>query len=486
MEFHSIYRQHIPFILLTQNLLKMFDARAVLFKIDDRAKVSRLPILVEHARRIHQLHPAVRLLFRSSGIRHFIFPSLKAHRNFAESEEIFDLKLKNRTREEVESLSISGMLVGDLLYDDFLSKGHKTVNSETSEFREHAIFFLANFFSLLKYFDSNPVVAVVTNHVYRQGLVARIANHRGIPTYEAGLTRLARITLKHPALSESMSYRNLFRKLTTTEQKRAEVLSKDSLRKFRAGTFRDYTNWHLPELNASKDEVDRISQIPGKKVLLALHCLSDSPHVRGKSLFPDNYAWIKESIDSLNGTGVTLVVKPHPACPGDDSIGSLAKKNPAVHFVDSSVSLKDLKSAGISQVVTFYGNISFEAALLGIEAINLTFRNPHSGYSFGFVPENRAQYFELIGQKNFSGGDYPNQEILEYFYMSRFYWNQDIFFDRTAEVSANARLQDSPGDWLLREFCRVNSDSQFMHLMEEIRNFVAKGDQRAQIARMNN
>lgn len=482
VERHSIYRQHIPYILLSRALVRHHEAEPVLFRIDSKVARSRLPRFLQRLKTQRGPQDSINRLFKACGLRRTVDINDRAERYLTQASQITEREIVGLTPRDLERYELAGVLIGDLLYDDFLSLGRTSIDTNSSEFFAHCVSFIATFLAWQSFFATHDVMAVVANHVYRQGVPARIANHLGVKTYEAGLHRVARISTENPPLSESARFREIFGALEKREQQEALSLADRILEEFKSGSRVDHTNWHLPARRPNSADLSALESHEGKKVMLALHCLSDSPHVFGHSLFPDYATWIESTVRGVKDSDVLIVLKPHPACPDIEAIQNLVAEYSNYIVVDAKNPLRDLASAGVSLVVTFFGNISFEAALLGLEVLNLTHRNPHSNYEFGAVPSSESEYHQRIMRPSSSRVKYQVDELREYLYMSRLHWDHNLFFRNTNEVVADAEKATNPAEWLTRKFIEESQTKKLNELEESLLAFVAGKEQRFQRA----
>ena len=479
VEHHSIYRQHIPYILLSLALARHHGAEPVLFRVDNKVAKSRVPKFLRRLKERADIGSTGRL-FRACGLSRNLHLSHHAERFLKRAGEIVKRELVGVTLQDVERYELQGVPIGDLLYDDFLAMGNTTIDTNSHDFFLHAKSFIASVLAWHSYFLRCHVMAVVTNHVYRQGVPARIANYSGIDTFEAGLHRVARISREQPALSESSNFREVFEGLEECQQREALRSADRIIEEMKSGARVDHTNWHLPERQSNESDLAALRSHQGKKVMLALHCLSDSPHVKGLSLFPDYAAWIQGTLTAVQGTDVLVVLKPHPACPKVDEIEELVAGQSNYLVVSAKNSLQDLANVGVSQVVTFFGNISFEAALLGLDAVNLTHQNPHANYQFGYAPSGTSEYYNRVKSSLVGLTPYPQDELREYAYMSRLHWNHNLFFSQTNDIVARAEGEGNPGEWLVERFLSEFETKDFQLLHKSLVKFVAGNQQRFQ------
>jgi hypothetical protein len=153
------------------------------------------------------------------------------------------------------------------------------------------------------------------------GLLNRLAIIHNIPSYVATPSITSKLTKKKfIRWSDQNLYPYQFRKFNTRQQKKLIKLSKENLNSRLAGNI-DYRYKMSNPINPVFDGKTVIKKNNHKnknyqKILIVSHCLSDAPHVYGKTIFPDFHEW-------LNFLGrISLkkqfknylwYIKPHPA-----------------------------------------------------------------------------------------------------------------------------------------------------------------------------
>jgi hypothetical protein len=132
-------------------------------------------------------------------------------------------------------------------------------------------------------------------------------------------------------------------------------------------------------------------------VVVFLHDFYDSPHVYPDLVFNDFWEWVCLTIDTVQKTGRTLFLKPHPnqIALSDEALSTLRAKYPELNWLSTSVSNVQLAKAGIACGVTVYGTVAHELAYLGIPTIGCA-RHPHHSFDFCRTAKTRAEYVAML------------------------------------------------------------------------------------------
>jgi hypothetical protein len=377
----------------------------------------------------------------------------------------------------IEEMRFRGCLVGDLIYDDFLARNEAaTIPLESPELRRHLIECIAVCAHLFEYFDEHKVAAVVGNHVYRQGLVPRIANFFGIPSYEVSLNRVAHISNSFAPHSESARLREMFASLPARNQEHGLRWAQEELHGDRLS--KDITTYHLKQPSGRRYE-NAEQFFDGRfSVLIALHCMTDSPHVRGIGIFADYLEWLKFTLQTCRELNFLPLIKPHPACPEISELSAQLGGHFGFGVLPSDIALSQLVEAGLGSVITYSGNIGFEAALLGLPVVCGHPENRYGSYSFVMSPTSREAYRNAIATAASSPPLLQTAELHEYLFMSRKYFPNDLFFEDLSSVLRHAMKSRSPSEHIAQAFINENGREKVSQILSTLRNFIAAGDQR--------
>lgn len=344
----------------------------------------------------------------------------------AEAADIYqEWVLRIGSLEDIEDLSIHGIHLGDLIYDDFLTIHLKTHIDWTSpEFHQHLLEFAQLYVAFTHFLKENSVTAVVVSQsVYRNALPTRIAFSLGIEVFLADHEVVYRLTENRPLRDlQFKDYRQRFSALDESERRMAINSARSELeRRWQGKSMKGLHYVEETPFGAIRSEPvlrsnDRL------KVLIAPHDFFDSPHCYGKHLFPDFSQWLEFLGTASKQTEYDWYLKTHTNLPAYSQaiIDEYCRDHPWIHPIESSVSHRQLVDEGIDVVFTLYGTIASEYAAIGKLAISASENNPHAPYGFCLNPTTREQLSDWIRclpalVDNWSPDE---EEVLQYFFMA--------------------------------------------------------------------
>ena len=236
-------------------------------------------------------------VYKSIGSKDTIRPAI-INKNLQKEKRISKLiykKLKNKN--DILKIHMSGVLMGDLIYDTFL-KSNKVATIDIKDRRFFALLkdFVHLFYYWNNYFKENDVHSIIGVHsVYSYGLPLRIAISKGIKAYTINSREISKITNKHyfPG-TNFLDYPKKFSLLKKNIQINALRESKKILLKRVSGSGGE--NNHLISKNSSfhsKKQKTIIKKSNKIKILICTRNLFDAAHVFGNLLFTDNFEWLK-------------------------------------------------------------------------------------------------------------------------------------------------------------------------------------------------
>ncbi len=124
-------------------------------------------------------------------------------------------------------------------------------------------------------------------------------------------------------------------------------------------------------------------------------------------------------------------MKPHADyLPGTmEVLQEICNRFPRFNLIDPSTTWHQLKTEGISTVLTCYGSIGHELPLLGFKVINAAY-NPHIAYSFNVHSKTIEEYDDIILNKINAPLHVNADEVYEFFYVQNAITQpDDAFFD---------------------------------------------------------
>ena len=372
-------------------------------------------------------------IYRSFGATDFLTikisdaQRLKARRMYEEiTSQISD-------KWDIESLTIHGIWVGDLIYDTYLRRFNKpTIEKNSSEFQNFLLESIELFVFWEDYFGSHDVCAINVSHCgYNLAMPLRIGVERDIPVFQANLTHVYRMSKNNYfAYSDCFYFRERFAALP--EQVRVSGIEEAKRRIERrfageVGVDMSYSN---QSAFGPSSHVRLLRESRRKKILIATHCFFDSPHGRGKNLFPDFYEWLNFLGEISDQTDYDWYIKTHPDYlqGTKEIIDYFVERFPKLTLLPSDASHRQIISEGIDLALTCYGTIGFEYAALGIPVINASMSNPHVAYNFNIHAKDVDHYRQLLENLSEQELYIDKDEVYEYYFMKNIHNTENLFF----------------------------------------------------------
>lgn len=483
VELNSLYFSHPGYSYLLNALGKKYGASPVAYS----AYRSKNPLsLLFFA--LRALIPAGKFLsYRSMGVNRFVKPLISPRNWIRNSTRAKSLVHGLATKQDLEDLEIDGIHVGDLIYGAFIS----TYREPTVSLGDpRLVSLIADFLGLLdywrSYFSRHSVRAVVSSHlVYEMGLPARVALFRDVEAFhfsDTG-TGLTRVNPVNPFYGfEHESFADRFAELATEQRKAALELAEQRL-------SARFSGLGDPDLNPSAarqyQQQSRNSGKPGPfssadtfRVLIAAQLFWDSPHQRGKGLFPDFYEWLVFLGEFSADSNHSWYIKVHPDGNGQEDwmYRELADRFPQLRVLPPDVTHHEIFSTGVDVALTVHGTVGFEYPLHGIPVVNASTVHPHIAFDFTVTPRSLEEYIEILGNLENLRLSNVREETLRYYFVKNIYYTPNIFFDDYQGQIRNALPRNSAK--ALDSWIRQWGDSKHAMLVEALDNFVTSRDDR--------
>lgn len=438
VQLHAGPKLQVGAIFFSLALLKLHNARAVPF----HPRSNSMSSLQNRMRTMSQLIAVKVFLGRFAGYGLLRPQTILGFSSTAKNRTIAQRWVPEKlSLESLEALTVDGVHVGDLIYDEYLQRSRMpTIDLSSSEFQYYLLEALELVDRWLKYFRRNNVVAVVSTGPYLQGLPLRIAAVRGIDAYEVypESHEIRFLSANYPySRMETKFFPSLFRELSETERVDALRSAKDRLESRLTGTrdplLKNSFQWKISE----ERPLDRTEYAKSKKILVATHDFLDSPHVYSVGLFPDFYQWLHWLGEATRGSEYEWKIKAHPDSGGISArvIREIVARFPHFQYVAGDVSNRQLMAEGLRCVVTCYGTVGIEFPYFGIPVVNCDPNNPHRAYSFNYHPRSIAELellLENVGSLKVQGS---LEEILECFFMQNLSNWYSFFYDFESQPS---------------------------------------------------
>lgn len=428
-ELNEINSAQIAYSYLANVLASKHDADIVAYTPDNRgssfgSQLKRFLLL---------LSPAAKI-YRSFGARELLLPRLSLEQT-REAQKIFDSVLVNiKTKEDIESLTINGVWIGDLVYDSYLKHYKKpTIDRDAADFQESLKHSIELYVFWSGYISEHDVRAINVSHcVYFQAIPLRIAVAKNIPVYQINATHAYRLDARNLfAYNDFLHFRQRFAALPPSVQESGLKVAEERVNRRLAGEVGVDMAYSKKSAYGAVKQERLLKESPRKKVLIATHCFFDSPHSYGNNLFPDFYEWLDFLGRMTEKTDYDWYIKTHPDYlqGTKEIIDSFVEKYPKFTCLPADSSHHQLIAEGIDVALTVYGTIGFEYASLGIPVINASLNNPHMAYDFNIHPKSINEYERLLLNLDKIELAIDQRQIHEYYFMKHIYNTQDWLFN---------------------------------------------------------
>lgn len=362
---------------------------------------------------------APKIAYRSVSWRHPILDSVALIGSIVKWKKIKDFG-------DLESLEIQGIKCGDLIIDTYL----RFFPDVTVDLNDRFLCYLIwqahrDVLRAKRYFSKKrPDLFLSSYATYIQhGVPVRVAVKLGIKVVTFGNFQEIGKTLSgadYFQTKNSGNYRSRFNE--KLDKERLLEVSRACLDNRLSGGVDPVTAYMAVSAYACKKK--ECPDMTGV-VVVYLHDFFDSPHIYRNMLFPDFWAWICFTIDTLRANKIRFKLKRHPnqVNLSEGAVGLLLKMYQDLEFVPDGVTTRQLVDAGMVCVITVFGTISHEVAYLGVPSIAACAGNPHAEFGFCYTANTIFEYEVLLGKANqlrLVDRDAAKREVLEFFSIHNF------------------------------------------------------------------
>ena len=482
VELNSMHSSHIAYAYIANTLSAKSNARIAGSIPPSRGGISQTKLGVLIWKTSNSM---VWQIYRALGVQSVVSPKHTVSRK-KEARAVIDklYRPEEPSKEEIESLRVRGILIGDLAYDSYLrSKSLPTVDTASKNFKKFLNRFILNTLFWSDYIKKDTVEAIVVSHtVYAHAIQVRVAVTKGISAFQATATAIYRLNPEEFfAYNEFKMFPQVFRTLDKNTQGAGREMAKERLRL----RFEGAVGVDMPYSKASaytRGNGQRLlsdSDVP--KILVATHCFFDSPHAYGMNLFPDFWEWLHFLGKISNRTSYEWYLKTHrDFLPGNIPIlNYFTEKYPRFSLLPTDASHHQIIEEGIDVALTVYGTIGFEYPYLGVPVINASVNNPHIAYSFDFNPATIGEYEELLLKiPNLpKPGEKERVEIQEFYFMKHLLKSDDLFFENWEAILERVggyQAQFTPV--IYKEFVKQWTPARHEEILNRLKSFIEAGD----------
>lgn len=369
-----------------------------------------------------------------------------------------------KCKEDVLSIQISDIEVGDLIYDTYLR--YKT--SAGLDYRDDFLYNIIVQAAVLidrslKYFTTKKIDYFFTSYTsyLHHGIPARVAIRCGTKVVSAGSYDQLFKIIQGPYYSHTKEfryYKSDFEKQRLNLDDQKIIEAQKSLEDRFQGVIDAQTYYMRESAFHQSATVKPVIENNGrKKAIIFLHCFFDNPHCYGKINYADFYDWITSLLSKANTSKYDYYVKPHPNGLAENApiIESLRQAYPQVKFISSKVSNNQLIREGFDAGFTVYGTLAHELPYFNIPVV-CGGENPHQTFDFSIQTANRTEYenyfanLDLIPKVN----ENAREEILQFYYMHNYFLY--------------------PGCLPFKDNLYLNNELRFLYDNKNLTNFIEK------------
>ncbi len=429
-------------------------------------------------------------IYRSFGVDKIFKPIITSEikiRSELKHREIFE-KINNK--EDILKIKIDGVLCGDLIYDTYLKKyKEKTIDIKDKKFSDLLRDFISLFYFWSDYLKKKDVKAIIGVHsVYTYAIPLRLGIKNNIPTYAINPQLLYKLKKNMMRMYGDFEYHDKFIKLPQELQKKGRIEAKKKLDKRLSGITGievDLTTTTQSSFSEKKYE-NLIIKNSKKKILICTHDFQDSIHVFGDMIFPDFFDWIEFLANLAKRTDYDWYIKNHPTGTGrvlkyqyytKKVIDEFINENPQFKLLPDDYPHKKIVESGIDCVLTGYGSVGVEYALLGVPVINASINNPHKNYNFNLHPKDLNEYEKLLTNLDKINLKIDKNEIYEFYFMRHIFVDKDWLIKDRKEMLKKIDGYDNLFTYKMYKYWLSNfNDKHHLDIMKKIENFIISDD----------
>ena len=441
-------------------------------------------------------------VYKSLGVDKIFRPSPKNSEFYLADIKFIKLKKKIKDKKDVLAIQLDGVLIGDIIYDTYLKRFHEPTLHLDEKFFKILKDFLILYYYWKNYFKKNKVKAVITGHfVYSYALVVRVALKYNIKCFNVTLMRIFQGSKKNSTFAFDAKTLGLKKIVTETDN---EILSNGIKLAKNILYKRIYegklTGADMPYVLKSsftkKNKHKRfIAKNKKKKVLICTHDFFDAVHLNRNNLFVDFSEWLEFLGKLSEKTDYDWYIKTHPYYDKKfkfhqsisyKTMRKITDKYKKIKVLPNEYSHKRLVKEGIDLVLTVYGSVAMEYALMNKLVITACKNNLFSDFNFNVHPkslkdyENKILNFEKIKLK------IDKNEIYQYYFARHLHHDTNWILPNYSEFIKNIGYNNQ---FTTRMYSMWNPYFKREHterIMKTINSFYYSKDQFLNIYHSNN
>ena len=363
-------------------------------------------------------------LYRSIGIKLIYNPEDKI--NFINKFLLFYKALfyfkKIKSKEDVFSLKVENIKIGDLVYDTYLRFRCKPTLNPDDFFLILIIYKAFIFYFGLKKItkEINPEIFYTSYTSYiHHGISARFFLKKKIKVISGANNSQYNKKLSSSDNLHSENFKSYKINFSKEKNKKNKIKQANLLLAMRFNGVKGNVDSYL-KFSPYREVTSDFNKLENIQGIIFPHCFVDSPHGYGKMIFPDFYTWLIYTLDFFeNAKNYNIAVKTHPNSTNDTlwELEKVKKKYNKFLWLDKNYSNQVIMKSNFNFGISCVGSVIYELAYFKKKSISC---GDHVSMSFNFNYNaksiNQYQYFlknrDKLKLKNFS-----KNEIAKFYYM---------------------------------------------------------------------
>ena len=376
------------------------------------------------------------------------------------------------------------VIVGDLIYDSYLRYNFKsTLSLDDEKFLTFFYESLNYFDEVIKIFQKYNIKAVFLSHtVYLPAFIGRLALNNKADFYCVGITHLIKLSKDNPHIHNHTNYKETYNKISPTKRRKYLYQVKKEI----SDLLKGKKNFNMVGLSSSpfKKRIDKklIKKSKKIKVLVATQCLIDSPHAFGNWFFPDFVEWLEYLGKISLKTDYEWYIKPHPNNLRRNKVflDYYLNKYKKFQLIPAETSHYTLKNK-IDFVLTNWGNIGMDLALLNIKVLNTHHNGRFSAFNFNINSNTFKDYnSKILNLDKFKKFKINKNEIYKSYFMHNFYYGPNWIIDNLVKEMIKIGWYKKDGidiyDYYMKKFNNFNFEKKQNKIIANV--FKIKNDKK--------
>ncbi len=368
------------------------------------------------------------------------------------TQKLAEIIAQIKKPEDILSVKIEQVLVGDLIYDTYLRYYHQpTIEAMNKDIEKVIELSLHLFYNFSSYLKTTKIVALVNTYssYIEHGITARVCLEKNIPVYTVGSHSY--IIQK---LEKDFPYHQINHTLFSEDKKLTPEqleLAKQKLTSRFEGKIDGATSYMKESSFSAKpfnEELKKLFAKQKRNIIIYVHDFYDSPHVNKMLQFPDLYQFLKQTLEALKNledTGVFIKTHPNgmPGCKEKTIELVTAYNKSNFHIVDETISNLNIIQLKPDLIATARGTVCLEMAYFELPTVAL-FDNLYTNFSFTHTCFDKQSYFSILKGDTMPKNNYTKEHIYSFYYQA--------FLEKVVQKENNLIMQ-------LASFKGNNSDA---------------------------